>query len=316
MNNEVYDAGPSCEALALYNAIARFANNDTSEAYFSGKRWKKHHRVGHAKLAEAMRWLLEKKLIAPTGKKTDIGAAYFELLSTNHLKGCSTVEQGGVPPQNRGVSHGRTGGVPPQNTNKTITRQSNKTRKPSGAPSALRRRLTDTCGEAHKYLTGQKLEWIGHEKAYGEAMKKIDKMLHAVEGLPDTDDARHQYFRQKCAAYVEQAQNDAFLKKHGVTPLSLLNNWNKVHYTKAPRGSGFDAAPKVDFPPYLKMSAEEITAALDGWQDKFSALQVKQNISRESWDEYTGKNRSFAKGLAEILIREMEAKRENIKRSA
>lgn len=109
IDNEVYDLPMSCEALSVYNAIARFANNDTENAYFSGKKWKKHHGVGHSKLANAMRELISHKLIRATGDKTNVGAAYYELCNIDHLKktlfqgetgGCAEVKQGGVPRQN------------------------------------------------------------------------------------------------------------------------------------------------------------------------------------------------------------------------
>jgi hypothetical protein len=99
IDNEVYDLGLSCEGLAIYNAIARYANNETEKAYFSGKKWKKHHRVGHGKLCSGIRELLSHKLIAATGSKTSVGALYYELCNINHLKvsqgrtgGCSTSE--------------------------------------------------------------------------------------------------------------------------------------------------------------------------------------------------------------------------------
>lgn len=116
INNEVYDSAPSCEALAIYNAIARYANNETERAYFSGKKWKRHHKVGHSKLAQGMRWLIDMKLIAATGNKTRDGAVYFDLLTTDHLK---KSEHGGVSPQNRGCFTSEHGGVSPQNTNYT-----------------------------------------------------------------------------------------------------------------------------------------------------------------------------------------------------
>ena len=125
IDNEVYDLGLSCEGLAIYNAIARYANNDTEKAYFSGKKWKRHHKVGHGKLVSGMRELISHRLIAPTGSKTPVGAAYFELCNIDHLKvkskakPCTTSEQGGVLPQNRGGSTPEQGGVPRQNTNNT-----------------------------------------------------------------------------------------------------------------------------------------------------------------------------------------------------
>lgn len=125
VDNEIYDLGLSCEALAIYNAIARYATNGTEDAYFSGKRWKKLHRVGHGKLVAGLRELMSHKLIAPTGEVTKVGAAYFELCNIDHLKAGkysgagSTSKQGGVLPQNMGCAKAEQGGVPPKNTNKT-----------------------------------------------------------------------------------------------------------------------------------------------------------------------------------------------------
>lgn len=180
--------------------------------------------------------------------------------------------------------------------------------------AALRRRLTDTCGEAHKYLTGSKLEWVGHEKAYGEAMNKIAKLLEGADLA--NDDARHQYFRKKCAAYVQAAQKDEFLKKHGCTPLSLLNNWNKVHFNKASGSGSFSAVEPSAFPPYLKMSAEEIRQNFTEWQSKWTPLVVKANIRPDAWREFVDVHRQYAPKLVEVLIRDMEGKIENHKRSA
>lgn len=125
IDNEIYDIGLSCEALAIYNAIARYANNETENAYFSGKRWKKLHRVGHGKLVSGLRELMAHNLIAPTGEVTKVGAAYFELCNIDHLKAGKYSGTGspskhvGVLPQNRGCAKAEQGGVPPKNINKT-----------------------------------------------------------------------------------------------------------------------------------------------------------------------------------------------------
>lgn len=131
IDNEVYDLGLSCEAMTFYAAISRYAHNGSEKAYFSGKKWKKHHRVGHKKLSDAMRELISKQLIRKTEEKTKVGAVYFELCSVSHLKakvfygetgGCSTSEEGGVLPQN---------------TNKTEkTKQKNNTNKSEKATAS------------------------------------------------------------------------------------------------------------------------------------------------------------------------------------
>ena len=102
VNNVIYDLKLSCEAMALYCAIARYANNQTEKAYFSGKKFKAHHKIGHAKLEAARAELLKHKLIAETGSKTLVGALYYELCEVSHLEtgGCSEAEQGGVSGQN------------------------------------------------------------------------------------------------------------------------------------------------------------------------------------------------------------------------
>lgn len=115
VDNEIYDIPMSCEALAVYNAIARFANNATEKAYFSGKKWKKHHKVGNGKLSHGLRELLNHGLIRPTGEKTSVGAPYYELCNIDHIK--KTLFQGGT---GRG-SEVEQGAVPRRNTNKTKT---------------------------------------------------------------------------------------------------------------------------------------------------------------------------------------------------
>jgi uncharacterized membrane-anchored protein YjiN (DUF445 family) len=102
IDNAVYDLKLSCEAMALYCAIARYANNQTEKAYFSGKKFKAHHKIGHGKLEAARAELLKHNLIAETGNKTLVGALYYELreVSQGRTVGCSEAEQGGVSPQN------------------------------------------------------------------------------------------------------------------------------------------------------------------------------------------------------------------------
>lgn len=305
INNEVYDSAPSCEALAIYNAIARYANNDTQNAYFSGKKWKRHHKVGHSKLAQGLRWLLDMKLIAPTGQKTAMGALYFDLLSTEHLK---KPEQGGVLPQNRGVFQGETGGcseveqggVLPQNTNYTRnkTRKPNKKTNAAKAPPALQRRLTDLIGEAHKALTGSDLVWQGKGKQYGQAMKDIIKIL---EPLAD-DEARYQELRNKCAAFFSEAKKDEFYKKQGITPSSILMNWNKLHYKKS--GTDFGAQPQKPFPKYQNMNRAELEEAFHDWSAVWDLMTLKKNISPDSFSRFINERGQYAPALVDVLEQE------------
>ena len=127
IDNEVYDLGLSCEAMAMYCALARYANNNTESAFFSGKSFKERHKIGHQKYKAARQELIDNNLIRLTGEQTECGAPFYELLN---VKGCSATEQGGVSPQNRGCSATEQGGVSPRNTNNTnITILNNKTEK-------------------------------------------------------------------------------------------------------------------------------------------------------------------------------------------
>lgn len=79
IDNEVYDYPMSCEALAMYNAICRFSNNESQKAYFSARKFMAHHKIGKAKYAAAKAELIGLGLISETGDKTKVGALYYVL---------------------------------------------------------------------------------------------------------------------------------------------------------------------------------------------------------------------------------------------
>lgn len=114
VDNEIYDMQLSCEALAMYNSIARFANNDTAKAYFSGRKFMGHHKIGKAKFKAAKDELINRGLISETGEKTNVGAVYYTLLNT---------KSNPVPRQDIGAADAAEGVRLTRPTNKT-----NKTR--------------------------------------------------------------------------------------------------------------------------------------------------------------------------------------------
>lgn len=167
------------------------------------------------------------------------------------------------------------------------------------ATPALSRRISDLIGEAHKHLTGEELVWNGHAAKYGKAIKTI---LETVG--KKTDDEAYQIIREKCAAYVLAARTDEFLKKQGVTPVSVLSSWNKVHYKAKAGQSGLG---KKKFPDYRSMSVDEIKAAFAKWNKHFTVLDLKANINPESYERFVSEANGFAPALVDILIQEVEA---------
>lgn len=169
------------------------------------------------------------------------------------------------------------------------------------APS-LARRVTDLIGEAHKALTGAELNWIGHGSKYGQAVQKI---LAAVSRETD-DEAKYKVIHGKCAAYVIAARKDEFLKRQGVTPLSLLSNWNKVHYTGK---AGTPTIGKKAFPDYRTMTAEQIRQRFAKWNKEFTTLDLKANIAPESYERFTRDAGGYAPALVDILIEEVSSRK-------
>jgi hypothetical protein len=168
------------------------------------------------------------------------------------------------------------------------------------APPALFKQVIDLIGKAHLHLTGEELSWIGKEKAYGSAVKNIIKSV----SRETSEENQFKIIRQKCAAYVSQAGKDDFLKKQGVTPLSILSNWNKLHY-KPNMLNGSFGAQKKPFPNYRAMSPDEITAAFTGWKKHWNEFDLKENISPESYQRFTQDAGGFSGALPGILIEEV-----------
>jgi len=201
IDNEVYDLGLSCEALALYSAIARFANNSTESAYFSGKKWKKHHKVGHAKLSAAMRELTAHKLIFDTGEKTLVGASYFELCNIDHLK----KQKGGEVFQGRtgGCAEAEQGGVLRQNTNETNkTKQENDTLSAADlikSPFEQEKKKTKILKTEDKELSTSIYEILDKSKYTIEHSKTLTNKIavavrrHGLEALKKAVSSRIQY---------------------------------------------------------------------------------------------------------------------------
>lgn len=185
-----------------------------------------------------------------------------------------------------------------------ITKESyqvNKTKKIADgktAAPALSRRISDLIGEAHKHLTGSELVWNGHAAKYGKAIKTIIDTV----GKGKPEDEAYQFVREKCAAYVSAAKSDEFLKKQGVTPVSILSNWNKVHYKAKAGQSGLGA---TKFPNYRAMSVDEIKLAFSKWNKNFTTLDLKAHISPESYERFTREANGYAPALADILVEEV-----------
>lgn len=209
-----------------------------------------------------------------------------------------------LPPKKVIASHPKKKQATPQKvgTNTETTSETSKDiKKIADKPPALLRRLTDLIGEAHKHLTGETLTWEGKGKAYGQAMKSIIKI---VEDLPD-DEHRYKVVRQKCGAFVAACGSDEFLRKQGVTPLSILGSWNKVHYKKTGSTSEFGAEVK-HFPDYRSMSLEQIEMAFTNWTSAFGLDVVKKNIEPVSFSRFMDRDdgNQFAPNLPRILDRE------------
>lgn len=183
-------------------------------------------------------------------------------------------------------------------TGKTNSKKNNKDRKPGGAPPGFTRRVSDLIGEAHRYLTGENLEWEGKGAAYGKAVNAIVKIASKE---PDQEKA-FQKIRQKCAAYYAAAQADQFMKRQGITPVSLLAAWNKVHYT----GQALNIETgRKKFPDYRAMSPKQIREAFAGWNKSFTMLDLKENLPKDVYEQFE-KAGGFAPALVEILVADVQ----------
>lgn len=192
-------------------------------------------------------------------------------------------------------------------TGVAITKNTNEKWKPKksagskAAPPALYARIVKLIADAHKHLTGEDLIWKGHEKKYGQACVKI---MEIVAGQRD-DELAFQMVRNKCAGYCQKAEKDTFLKGQGVTPISLLSNWNKIQYDPA-KGSMLKI--KKNFPDYRTMSSVQITEAFTNWNEHFNNFDLKEHLSAESYRKYMDGG-AFAPTLIQILIDEVQTKK-------
>lgn len=207
VHNAVYDMGLSCEALAMYSAIARFANNQTGTAYFSGKKFMAQHKIGTGKLRDAKRELIAAGLIAETGHKTVEGAIYYELCPVlPQPRGSATVAEG--------VGQGSRGGSATVADNQDLetrlinkTKQTHTEREPE--PPDLRkldeplRLYAEHCFQFDR---------IGNDPALIAACYRI--------GVDAVGDALRQ-----CA---QEAQKPGHLKRHTPTISKLLHDTDNM----------------------------------------------------------------------------------------
>lgn len=207
-----------------------------------------------------------------------------------------------VDPQTRATVAPQKGVAITKNTDKE--NNTNKIADGKAATPSLTRRVTDLIGEAHKHLTGSELVWHGHAAKYGKAIKTIIETV----GKSTPEDEAYQKIREKCAAYVLAAKTDEFLKKQGVTPVSILSNWNKVHYQAKAGQSGL---AQKKFPKYRDMTADEIKTAFTKWNKHFTVLDLKANISPESYERFTREANGYAPALVDILIEEVHKQKKS-----
>lgn len=204
---------------------------------------------------------------------------------------CTTIHGGGAPEFMGGVYED----APTKLTNQNTTTK-NKSDAGKASIPALSRRVSDMIGEAHKHLTGSELVWAGQAGKYGKAQSQIIAMFKGK-----SDDEAFTAIRQKAAAYVQAAKADEFLKKQGVTPISLLSNWNKVHF-KAKAGQSFGGKT---FPDYRSMSPDQIKSAFAKWNKDFTTLDVQKNVQPASYEKFIREANGYAPALAGILIEEV-----------
>jgi hypothetical protein len=185
-----------------------------------------------------------------------------------------------------------------KNTSKTTTDISE-----AKASGSLYKQVVDLIGKAHKHLTKDDLVWKNKEGRYGKATKQILEIV--AHESPEVAFAK---IREKCAAYVAAAQTDKFLKTQGVTPVSILDSWNKVHYKPNMIKGAFGESQK-QFPKYQDMSPEQIQAAFAKWNKYYTVLDLKANISPQSYEKFVREANGYAPALVDILIEEVHAQK-------
>ena len=170
---------------------------------------------------------------------------------------------------------------------------------PADPVPSLYKKVVELISKAHKHLTGDELVWKGREPRYGKATKQILEIVSR-----ETPEAAFDQIRQKCAAYVAAAQTDKFLKGQGVTPVSIFDSWNKVHYKPNMLKGAFGSVQK-EFPKYREMTPDQIRAAFEKWNKHFTVLDLQPHISPESYLRFTREANGYAPALVDILIEEV-----------
>lgn len=199
-----------------------------------------------------------------------------------------------VPPEGVKMIHNK------RNYQKKLSKEN--TIEAEASPS-LYKKTVELIGKAHKHLTKDELVWKGMEGRYGKATKQILEIVSH-----ETPEAAFTQIREKCAAYVAAAQTDKYLKTQGVTPVSILASWNKVHYKPNMLKGAFGTAQK-DFPKYQDMTPEQIQTAFTKWNKHFTVLDVKANVSPESYERFVREAGGYAPALVDILIEEVHSQK-------
>lgn len=242
IDNEVYDYPLSCEALAMYNSIARYANESTQKAYFSARKFMNHHKIGKAKYAAAKAELLRIGLIAETGETTMAGAIYYEL---------SDVKSNPVLTRDRGAAGAGAVPIPTRPTNKTNT----KTNKQVVAKATVSTGdLDDSLEKAIIYIqhkTGCVLKsdkWLKIWWYQAVRLDGLDNLKKAIKGFaenkPNIELGKWDWvsffkFQAKRATFIKvatSAPNSDFIASEGLQmPFkSTLPDFSHIKYDDAP----------------------------------------------------------------------------------
>jgi len=273
IDNVVYDMALSCEALAMYNGLCRYAHRDNERPFFSMRKFMAHHRVGKAKANAARKELIEKGLVRIPKEKHESGAWFFELLA---------------PPAATVAAK----------QYKLNNREKTKDIAEPKAPLSLYTSVVELIAKAHETLTNEKLTFEGHGKAYGQAVKHIIKQAGA-----GTDAEVLERIRQKVRQFYRLAKTDAagprpYYSLQGITPLSIRQHWNKLIDTKK-AGSLDVEKPKVEF---AELNEQQCRAVFANWQKTFSASQLREILPAEVWKEWQTDKNGFAPALLEIIL--------------
>lgn len=242
IDNEVYDYPMSCEALAMYNSIARYANEHTQKAYFSARKFMSHHKIGKAKYAAAKAELIKLGLISETGEKTLAGAIYYELCD---------VKANPVLTRDRSSADAAALPIPTRPTNKTNT----KTNKQNVAKATVSTAdLDEDLEKAIVYIqskTGCVLKsdkWLKIWWYQAVRIDGIDNLKRAIKGFaenkPNIELGKWDWvsffkFQAKRATFIKvatSAPNGDFIASEGLQmPFkSTLPDFSHIKYDDAP----------------------------------------------------------------------------------